>query len=426
MAKHTDNSRRNLLLGGLAVGAAAGLLKIKPKDQAENHSNYFNQLSRALDRAGIARPSMVVDRQKLKQNIEVMRSHINGRFAYRVVAKSLPSVKLIAEVMAEANTNNLMLFHQPFANQIARQLPQADILFGKPMPVAAAKAFYQGHSGSFDPAKQLQWLIDSPQRLQQYAELSKALSVNLRISIELDVGLHRGGVNNKNELAEMLDQIQADERLTLSGFMGYEPHVAKLPGNKISHRDKAMTAYREFLDLAVEKYAGLQPEWVLNAGGSPTYQLYDQGDFVHNELSTGSCLVKPTDFDMPTLADHLPAAYIATPVIKALNKTQLPGFDSVSKLMSWWNPNREKAFFTYGGYWKANPESPKGLSVNPLFGRSTNQEMLNGSSSLNLQQDDWVFLRPSQSEFVFLQFGDIAVYEQGEIVDYWPVMAQNS
>jgi len=425
MAKHTDNSRRNLLLGGLAVGAAAAMIKLKPSDQGENHADYFVDLSQALDRAGIARPVMVIDKQKLKQNVQVMRSHIGQRFAYRIVAKSLPSVDLIKAVMAEANTSRLMLFYQPFANQIAEQIPHADILFGKPMPVAAAHNFYRQLRGNFNPAKQLQWLIDSPQRLQQYADLAKQLDVSMRISIEIDVGLHRGGVDNVQDLSLMLEQIQASQHLQFSGFMGYEPHIAKLPGSKIKLRDQAMQVYQEFVELAAQKYGGMQAEWVLNAGGSPSYQLYDQGSFPFNELSTGSCLVKPTDFDLSTLADHLPAAYIATPVIKTMAQSRLPGFDSLAKLMRWWNPNRQQAFFTYGGYWKAKPESPKGLSTNPLFGRSTNQEMLNGSKRVNLQQDDWVFLRPTQSEFVFLQFGDLAVYDQGEMVASWPVMKQS-
>ena len=38
----------------------------------------------------------------------------------------------------------------------------ADILLGKPLPVRSAQLFYQQHSGPFDPAKQLQWLIDTP------------------------------------------------------------------------------------------------------------------------------------------------------------------------------------------------------------------------------------------------------------------------
>ena len=50
--------------------------------------------------------------------------------------------------------------------------------------------------------------------------------------------------------------------------------------------------------------------------------------------------------------------------------------------------------------------------------------MLNGSRNINLEPDDWIFFRPTQSEFVFLQFGDIAVYEQGRISQRWPVFAE--
>jgi D-serine deaminase-like pyridoxal phosphate-dependent protein len=47
--------------------------------------------------------------------------------------------------------------------------------------------------------------------------------------------------------------------------------------------------------------------------------------------------------------------------------------------------------------------------------------MLNGGPELDIQTDEFVFLRPHQSEAVFLQFGDIAVYEDGKITDFWPV-----
>ena len=192
---------------------------------------------------------------------------------------------------------------------------------GKPMPVAAAARFYDQHDGSgFDPSRQLQWLIDSNQRLAQYQQLARQLNMPMRINLEIDVGLHRGGLGSVEELAEVVRVIEADSLLTFSGFMGYEP----------------------------------------------------------------------------------------------------------ASVMAWLNPNRERAFFIYGGYWKAVPESPAGLSVNPIYGHSTNQEMLNGSASIDLRQDDWVFLRPTQSEHVFLQFGDIAVYDNGEIIDRWPVFTQGA
>jgi D-serine deaminase-like pyridoxal phosphate-dependent protein len=414
--------RRTLLLGG-AAGALGLGAALRPRDNGENHSTYFRQLSTALDTAQYSRPTLVVDRDLLLANVQTLMSHISDRFAYRVVAKSLPSLPLLETVMQASRSQRLMLFHQPFINHVATRFPQADILLGKPMPVVAAHNFYrQFTGGGFDPQRQLRWLLDTPERVAQYDALAQSLGQDMRICIELDVGLHRGGVRSDEQLLTMLQQIQVSPRLQFSGFMGYEPHVVKMPvGDPITYRDRAVAVYRHYVEVARNFLGDAWPQDVLlNAGGSPTYQLYDKGDFPFNELSAGSCLVKPTDFDMPTLADHRPASYIATPLLKALDELEIPGID-LGALQAAWNPNRARAFFTYGGYWKALPESPRGLLYNSLYGRSTNQEMLNGSRSITLQPDDWVFLRPTQSEFVFLQFGDIAVYRQGEIVDYWPV-----
>ncbi len=426
--KPASSMRRKLLLGGLAMGAAGAALIVKPSSRGRNHEPYYQQLSDALDRAQISQPTMVIDRAILNDNIASLKAHIGNRFDYRIVAKSLPSLPLLDIVMRGAGTNRLMLFHQPFLTQVARRFPQSDVLMGKPLPVQAAKNFYGSvdTQDTFDSSKQLQWLIDSLPRLKQYQALAESLNSAMQINIELDVGLHRGGVQDDQELVDMLMLIEADPRLSCSGFMGYEPHIAKLPFDKIKLRDKAMAVYAGKVSVAEQVLGRSVEDLTLNAGGSPTYRLYNEGDFPHNELAAGSCLVKPTDFDSPELIDHQPAAFIATPVLKKIQTTQLPGIEGLGKLMSFWDPNRAQAFFTYGGYWKAKPESPAGLSVNPLYGRSTNQEMLNGSRDIQMQQDDWVFLRPTQSESVFLQFGDIAVFEQGEIVDRWPVLSANA
>jgi hypothetical protein len=37
--------------------------------------------------------------------------------------------------------------------------------------------------------------------------------------------------------------------------------------------------------------------------------------------------------------------------------------------------------------------------------------------------DDFVFLRPTQSEAVLLQFGDLAVVRGERVVERWPVLA---
>lgn len=413
--------RRSLILGTLA-GATGLALWNRPTANGEDHSPYFRGLSDALDVAGVSRPTLIVDKATLLANIKTLGTHIQDGIDYRIVAKSLPSLPLLETVMQVSGSNRLMLFHQPFINQVAAAFPQADVLLGKPMPMAAAQNFYQQFSGGgFDPATRLRWLLDTPERITQYAQLAEQLQQDMLICIELDVGLHRGGVTDDAQLLAMLDRIQQSPYLKFNGFMGYEPHVVKVPGDAYKYRDAAMARYSHYVDLARRHLGAAWPEdALLNAGGSPTYQMYDEGEYPFNELATGSCLVKPTDFDLPTLADHQPASYIATPVLKSLDRLQIPGID-LGGLQSFWDPNRAQVFFTYGGYWKAQPESPKGLVYNGLFGRSTNQEMLNGSANIHLEPDDWIFLRPTQSEFVFLQFGDILVYDQGAVESRWPV-----
>ena len=81
---------------------------------------------------------------------------------------------------------------------------------------------------------------------------------------------------------------------------------------------------------------------------------------------------------LDTLADHQPAAFIATPVLKALPVAEVPGIEKLAALQSWFNPNSRQAFFIYGGLLESHSRShPPGLSLHPLYGRSTNQEMLN-------------------------------------------------
>lgn len=419
--------RRSVILGGIAGALGLGWW-LRPSERGGGHAPYFQQLGAALDGANLAKPTLVVDRSKLIANIETLVRHIDNRFAYRIVAKSLPSLPLLATAMEASGSNRLMLFHQPFINQVAMQFPHTDVLLGKPMPVAAAENFYrQFQGGEFVPARQLRWLLDTPERIVQYDKLARELDEPMLACIELDVGLHRGGVHSDEQLLEMLKLIEQSSHIEFCGFMGYEPHIVKMPvGNASDYRDEAVAIYQHYIDLARDYLGERWPEDVLlNAGGSPTYQLYDKGDYPFNELAAGSCLVKPTDFDLPSLADHMPASYIGTPVLKALDTLEIPGID-LGGVQSLWNPNRARTFFTYGGYWKARPESPPGLVYNNLFGRSTNQEMLNGSRNILLQPDDWVFLRPTQSEFVFLQFGDIAVYQNGTIAERWPVFSEQA
>jgi D-serine deaminase-like pyridoxal phosphate-dependent protein len=320
-----------------------------------------------------------------------------------------------------------MVFNAPMLALMAAARPDGDYLMGKPLAAAEARAFYAagpGRAGGFDPARQLQWLIDTPARLDQYAAIARAAGTSLRISLEIDIGLHRGGFGEPAAFAAALGRIAADPALSLGGLMGYDPHLGHVKAG--GARDKALARsralYQGFLDQ-VRQAGGARFDpagLTLNTAGSPTYRLHHDSPYA-NDISVGSAFVKPLDFDVDTLASHVPAAFIATPVLKALPRTDLPTAESLTPLFRLWDRNAARAFFIHGGHWLAAPVSPPGLQYSPLFGRSSNQELLTGSRKVALTADDTVFLRPTQSEAVLLQFGDLAVWDGRTISEMWPV-----
>jgi D-serine deaminase-like pyridoxal phosphate-dependent protein len=416
-------NRRNFVLGAGAVVIGGGVLA-RPSSNGKPYNAYFRALNEELKKNGPMRPCLVIDLDRLDHNIDLVARSVKAPKHYRIVEKSLPSAKLIEYIAKRAGTKRLMSFHQPFVNDDAAAFPDSDILIGKPLPVRSAELFYKNLKSTFDPARQLQWLIDTPEHLQQYLELAKGLGTKLRISIEIDVGLHRGGVRSNDSLGQILDLISAyPQSLELSGFMGYDPHagmaVPRLLGSHEELFRKGMAIYRGFVDFTRNQYANLwREDLTLNAAGSPTYKLHE-AEMLSNDISVGSALLKPTHYDLDTLTEHVPAAYIATPVLKAVGPIQLPALDETSRVLSWWDPNQRQTYFIYGGSWMAEYESPKGLQFNATYGHSTNQEIVNGSPEVGLEVDDQVFLRPTQSEFVLLQFGDLVAVRDGRVVDYW-------
>jgi len=421
--------KRRTLIAAIGVGLVGGAaLAVRPRNKGAPHAAYFAQLSNALRAAGIATPTMVIDRARLHANARQVLRNKNRSLTLRLVAKSLPCLPLLDALMESTHTRRLMVFNLPYLQQLAAQRGDVDILLGKPLPAAAAAEFYRSfNGGDFQPAQQLQWLVDTPQRLAQYRDLARAQRLQMRVNLEIDVGLHRGGIASTQELAQMLAIFKDEPRLQWSGMMGYDAHIPKLP-NLPGLRERALAdakaIYREFSGAALQALqpGGGRDGLVLNAGGSPTYRLHDASGAA-NEVALGSGLVKPSDFDIPDLQDLAPAAFIATPVLKAQTRFEMPrGVELIGDVARAWDVNQERVYFIYGGNWLADPVSPAGLAISGLYGNSSNQQALLGSGAQQLQADDFIFLRPRQSEAVLQQFGDIVVVDNGRIAERWPVM----
>ena len=384
---------------------------------------YFEQISGALNEAGIATPRLVIDATRLDANIDTLMECLPDGMGYRVVVKSLPSAELISRVMKRSQTNRLMTFNLPMLKSFSELYPMADQLLGKPLPAKAMDYFFSKVRPRNAKAHQnIQWLVDTPERLDQYLKVAERHGTDLRINLELDVGMHRGGLSPGDALGKVLTTLKESNRATLSGFMGYEPHVPLMPerdGIRAAAKVQAFDTYRAVLKQASEHFDDASLKGMTrNAAGSPTFRLWTDTE-IANEVSVGSVLVKPTNFDTDLLSPFLESSFIATPVLKTWKGMQLPGRNYAGGVQP---KDASTTVFTYGGYWMADPVYPEGLGYNDKFGRSSNQDMLVGPESLRISVDDFVFLRPRQSEAVFLQMGPILVYKDGQIVDEWPVL----
>ena len=342
-------------------------------------ASYFQQLQQALANAGLAEPVLVIDRDRLDTNIAALKAMLPEGMAYRIVAKSLPCAELLEYIAAHTETHRLMSFNTNMVMQLLALMPEANQLLGKPIPVQALRR-------TLDEAN-----TQTRSQLQHQVDLEASLKT----------------IHQSNNLA-------------LAGLMGYEPHLTKLPNIAGWPKRAKQGAADQFQQALTQTAAIFGQEHVTNMvrnmAGSPTFGLYSD-TLLANEIAAGSALVKPSDFDLPILKAFLPASFIATPAIKVSKGVRLPGIEYANRALG--KPQSGKTVFLHGGYWKADPVYPGGLKNSSLFGRSSNQEMLVAPKNASIKVDDFVFLRPTQSEAVFLQFPKIAVFSGGHITDLW-------
>ncbi|TGK01910.1 alanine racemase [Leptospira langatensis] len=420
-------SSKNKVLWVLLIAVIAIFLA-KPKDNGAGYSDYFQKLNQELRSSGPGKPIVLLDLDRLDANLKVLKEKIQPPLQYRVVVKSLPSLDLLRYIVRETGSKRLMVFHSGDLIMLLGdpEFQKFDILLGKPMPVAALSDIYS--KTKKENFQKVQWLSDTSSRIEQYLDFAKKKDLKLRLNLEIDIGLHRGGFADPEASLQGLELIHKNpDRLQFSGYMGYEPHVASVPvifGDKVSAMEgslvESLQRYSSHIELGKRKYPELfGSDLTFNGGGSKTYKFYQKHIGVVNDVSLGSALVKPTDFDVDSLEEHTPAVFIATPVLKRLEGTKIPFLESISFLFPLWDPNQELTYFIYGGAYSAKKESPKGLQDNSLFGASTNQGILNGSKATRLQPDDYVFFRPTQSEKVMAEMGEIHLLRGSKLFGIW-------
>ena len=274
-------------------------------------------------------PVPVVDLDRMARNLDTMaayaavhglalRPHVKTHKATRIAAEQLRmgaqgltcATLHEMEVMAEV-TDDLLLAHPPVGD------PKIGHLLMLPRNVRLSVA------------------LDSPAALLPLGLLARDHEREVRVFVEVDVGMRRVGVQDPAEAVGLAERIEEFPTLTFGGVLFYPGHIRESPdeqGPKLRRLEDDLGAIINALDDA-----GLRPP-VVSGGSTPAgYRMHEvagiteirPGTYVYNDRATaeiGAC--HWDDCALTVLATVVSTAVPGQAVIdagsKALGREPLP------------------------------------------------------------------------------------------------------
>lgn len=395
----------------------------------------FTEWNAALRASAAGRESAFVDLDAVDYNLNRVGAQLGSRIGLRLCAKSLPSLQLLEYMMVAACTNRIMAFSEGMVRDLLLRFgSDVDILLGRPATVEAlARTFatLDEQGGDPNPTGGVRWLVDTEERMREFAAFADERGESVSIAVELDVGLHRGGARNRQQLLNMLAIIAGSEYLNFTGFMGYEGHVPFVSLELSSPEQEfaeVQRRYAEFVRAGSEAFPALfEQPLVYNSGGSRTYHYYtDDLDTPVNEVALGSAFFYPSNFHNLPDTGLRTATFFATPVLRRLDPAELyPDPDSLPRLAAE-QPDYAVWYVMVSGGFPGDRHYPPGLADSPtssgdnrLINMMPNQGRWLGSRDLPLQVGDFIFFQPWEADAVrWLAYLD--VFRGGRLVDQWP------
>jgi D-serine deaminase-like pyridoxal phosphate-dependent protein len=427
--------RRGFLKGAAAVGSALGAAACggDPSDCASAQAGgactpflpdgaYFGQLAKDLTAAGIGTPQILIDLDRLDVNANAIAAGA-GPDRYRIVEKSLPSLDLLDYVRSRTGTDRFLVLHLPFLPAILDKFSAAEVLVGKPQPIAAVKQFFAQVTDRAAALARVRFLADTAERAEELAAFAAQMGHSLQVGVEIDVGLHRGGVRRPSGLADVLSVFQLhSDRLSFSGFLGYDGHVANAPGAPGLEEQAAratfrtsQATYQSFVDRLNSDFGSLvRPDLTFNSGSTSTYPLYQGGPV--NDVAAGGGMLRPASYPNTFIGALRPAVFIAAPVLAHFDQVELPIVNNLSRTFT----SDQQGFTIYGGGWAAEFVWPPGVDLAPLVNDPENlnlvpnQSWMVGPQSPPILPGDWIFQHPRVADAIF-QFETILLVRSGRL-----------
>ena len=422
--------RRTFLAAGTAaaaatvapVGGAAAAKPKKPKPPLGSGGTPMpaDQLAQLARAQGRGHPALFLDLAALDQNIRTVVDFANAQgWGVRPALKSFRSPALISYLLGRLPQPRGLVFGLREVDPIIAMAPKdTDLMTGYP-PTFGELADYLATK---PPKKQrkhrLRILVDSVPLMEHLGRLARTSRrrLPLEVALELDVGMGRGGINDRDELKGCLDVLRAESgRLRLTAVLGYDGH-ATLRGDADYRRlvaTQAQDAYRTHLANLKELGTGLYDEATLirNGPGSSNYRNWQGGPA--NEIGCGSAFLYAGylngGYDTEGLAPALTMAGAVRRITSDHPSVPVIGIAQPGA--------SEMEIVVQGVGAPGELFHPAGARSDEASGGGDAFIVPKGSVGLG----DYVLYRPTQTEVGIQTFNEMLAVREGKVLRSWPV-----
>jgi len=232
-------------------------------------------------------PALLLDLDIMERNIAAMANFFKG-----VDAELRPHLKthktpILAHKQIEAGAIGMTCAKlgeaEPLVESGIREILIANEIVGP------AK---MGRLLSLAKSADIMVCVDNPRNVEELSEAAEAVGAPLRVLVDVDVGMHRCGVQPGEPALALAQEVEGAKALKFAGLMGYEGHAVEIPSFQERRKtaEKSMKLLIETKELVED--AGLEVS-IVSAGGTGTYEITGTYPGV-TEVQAGSYIVMDT------------------------------------------------------------------------------------------------------------------------------------
>jgi D-serine deaminase-like pyridoxal phosphate-dependent protein len=230
-------------------------------------------------------PALIIDLPQVQKNIARLAAYAKqNNIAIRPHTKTHKSIRM-AKLQIEAGAVGLTA--AKVSEAITMSQAADDLLIAYP----ALDPWRTEHLAILAQKKTVRVGVDSAYAVDQIAASAQRAGVTVGILVDLDVGLHRTGVQSPKDALELARHIQKTKAVRLDGIMFYPGHI-KQP---ITEQARILAPIAQTLAHTIDlwKQDGLEAK-IVSGGSSPSaYQSHlipqvteiRPGTYIYNDMS---------------------------------------------------------------------------------------------------------------------------------------------